>query len=55
MATGKSWRGKHLVVDYGANSIAFGSDVDAEELTEIKSSIHMASGKPIRLGDELPE
>ncbi len=28
--SGSSWRGTHLVFDYGANSVAFGADVSAE-------------------------
>ena len=53
--SGKSWRGTHFVFDYGANSVAFGSDVDAADLTGIRNSIHMVSGKPIRRGEALPE
>lgn len=53
--SGKSWRGAHYVFDYGVNSAAFGSDVNADELTEIRNSIHMLSGIPIRRGDALPE
>jgi len=53
--SGKSWRGKHFVFDYGANSVAFGSDVDGEELTEIRNSIHMVSGRAVRRGEALPE
>jgi hypothetical protein len=53
--SGSSWRGTHLVFDYGANSVAFGSDVSAEELTEVRNSIHMISGKAVRRGEALPE
>ena len=53
--SGTSWRGTHFVFDYGANSAAFGSDVNGDELAEIRSSIHMASGTAIRRGDALPE
>ena len=53
--SGTSWRGKHFAFDYGANLAAFGSDVNSDELAEIRSSIHMASGTAIRRGDALPE
>ena len=53
--SGSSWRGTHLLFDYGANQGSFGSDVSAEELTEIRNSIHMLSGIPVRRGDALPE
>jgi hypothetical protein len=53
--SGKSWRGTHFVFDYGANSVAFGSDINRDELAEIRSSIHMASGTAIRRGEALPE
>jgi hypothetical protein len=53
--SGKSWRGKHFVFDYGANGIAFGSDVNPAELTELRNSIHMVSGKAVRRGDASPE
>lgn len=53
--SGSSWRGTHLLFDYGANSVAFGSDVGAEELTEVRNSIHRVSGKAVRRGDALPE
>jgi hypothetical protein len=38
-----------------ANSVAFGSDVNAEELAEIRSSIHMISGTAVRRGDASPD
>jgi hypothetical protein len=53
--SGKSWRGSHLVFDYGANSIGFGSDLGPVELGEIESSIRMASGESIRKGEATPE
>jgi hypothetical protein len=53
--SGKSWRGAHYVFDYGANSVAFGSAVDPDELSGIRNSIHMLSGKPVRRGEALPE
>ena len=53
--SGRSWRGTHFVFDYGANSVAFGSDINSDELAEVRSSIHMASGTAIRRGEALPE
>lgn len=52
--SGKSWRGQHFAFDYGANQGAFGSHVQADELTEIRNGIHMASGQFIRRGEALP-
>ena len=49
--SGRSWRGSHLVFDYGANSVAFGSNLGQAELGEIESGIRMASGKSIRRGE----
>lgn len=49
--SGRSWRGTHLQFDYGANSVAFGSDVDERELTTLANDIHMASGQAIRRGE----
>jgi len=53
--SGRSWRGSHLVFDYGANTFAFGSDVDDAELAEIRASIETASGSALRVGDATPE
>lgn len=53
--TGRSWRGPHFVFDYGANQGSFGSDVQANELTEVKNGIHMASGQAIPDRDAVPE
>jgi hypothetical protein len=49
--SGKSWRGRHFAFDYGANTFAFGSDVEAMELGAVESGVRMASGKSIRKGD----
>ncbi len=51
----KSWRGPHLVFDYGANSVAFGTDLDQSDLRRLRASIETASGKSIRSGDATPE
>ena len=53
--SGKSWRGPHLVFDYGANSVAVGSDIDAVDVADMKGQIQMASGKTIRRGDATKE
>jgi hypothetical protein len=47
----KSWRGGHLVFDYGANSVAVGSDISGDEAIDIKHHIQDASGQTIRRGD----
>ncbi|NND57658.1 MAG: hypothetical protein HKN57_10410 [Xanthomonadales bacterium] len=53
-SSGTSWRGKHAVFDYGANPIAFGSDVNGEELIEIRHAIRRESGVAVRRGEALP-
>ena len=53
--SGKSWRGMHFAFDYGANTVAFGSDVNGDELTEIENSIQVVSGTAVRSGEALPE
>jgi len=51
--SGKSWRGPHLVFDYGANTVAFGSNMGAEELLELRSQLENVTGVKIRRGDAL--
>jgi hypothetical protein len=53
--SGRSWRGSHLLFDYGSNSIAFGSDVGTVELGQVESGIRMASGSAIRKGEASAE
>jgi hypothetical protein len=53
--SGKSWRGSHLVFDYGANSVAVGSAISDEELNDLKARIQMATGTALRRGDASPE
>jgi len=53
--SGKSWRGSHLVFDYGANSVALGSAIRDDELSELTSQIQIATGTALRRGDALPE
>lgn len=50
----RSWRGPHLAFDYGANTVAVGSDINGDELSEIRSQLRAATGKNIRHGDALP-
>jgi len=52
--SGSSWRGKHVVFDYGANPFRFGSDVDEEQLAEIRNGIATLSGAAVRSGGPLP-
>lgn len=49
--SGSSWRGKHFAFDYGANAVSFGSDVDEDQLAEIRNSIQMISGTAVRRGE----
>ena len=53
--SGKSWRGKHFVFDFGANTVSFGSAVNSDELAEIRHGIQTGSGVEIRRGAALPE
>ena len=52
--SGKSWRGPHLVFDYGANMVAVGSAINGDEVAEVTSQIKAATGQDIRHGDALP-
>lgn len=49
--SGKSWRGGHLAFDYGANTIAFGSNIEASELTELNQQLETATVAEIRSGE----
>ena len=51
--SGKSWRGPHLVFDYGANTVALGSNIGAEELAELRNQLENVTGVKIRRGDAL--
>jgi len=53
--SGTSWRGPHLVFDYGSQEIAFGSMIDKFRLPEIKNRIELAAGTSLRKGEALPE
>ncbi len=50
----RSWRGAHIVFDYGTNTIAVGSGVDDDDLAVLKSQIEMTTGMVIRSGEALP-
>lgn len=52
---GRSWRGAHLVFDYGANPVAVGSDVGEADLTDLTRGIESASGQSVRSGAATPE
>lgn len=51
----KSWRGSHCVFDYGANTVAVGSNISGYEMATLRSQLQMASGSKIRRGDALAE
>ena len=48
--SGNSWRAAHIAFDYGANPVAFGSAVDAEDAAELIRQIRAAAGGVIRSG-----
>jgi hypothetical protein len=52
---GNSWRGTHMVFDYGANPVSFGSDVSSEIQSDIESGLAAASGSLIGKGPARPE
>jgi hypothetical protein len=52
--SGKSWRGSHLVFDYGANPVAVGSAISSAEVAALQSDIQIATGATIRRGEALP-
>ncbi len=53
-SSGKSWRGPHLVFDYGVNAVAVGSAINGDEVEKIRDQLKLATGKAIRSGDALP-
>jgi hypothetical protein len=52
---GNSWRGTHMVFDYGANPVSFGSAVSSETQSAIESGIASSSGSVIGKGPARPE
>jgi hypothetical protein len=53
--SGKAWRGSHLVFDYGANTIAFGSNIRGDEVAELRGQLEFATGAKIRRGNARAE
>jgi hypothetical protein len=53
--SGTSWRGTHLLFDYGANTIAVGSDIGADEVATLRNQLQMATGAEIRRGEATAE
>jgi hypothetical protein len=53
--SGKSWRGPHLVFDYGPNTVAFGSDIRGEEVSALRAQLEFATGAKIRHGKALDD
>lgn len=53
--SGKSWRGAHFVFDYGANTVAFGSDIDPSTIARLEEEITAESGVTLRSGEATPE
>ena len=53
--SGTSWRGPHMVFDYGSHEVAFGSEIDERQTGDIQSFIEMATGNKIREGEARPE
>ena len=53
--SGRSWRGPHLLFDYGANDYALGSNMSPEDAASMRTDIQMASGKLVRRGEASAE
>lgn len=51
----RSWRGTHLVFEYGANTHRLGSDLDEADRAEISRGIEVASGFAVRNRDASSE
>jgi len=45
--SGKSWRGPHVVFDYGTNPVALGSDIGASEVTDLRHQLENVTGVKI--------
>jgi len=54
-SSGHSWRAGHMVFDYGANAVQFGSDLDGAAAIELTHAIESAAGGSLRRGEALPE
>jgi len=53
--SGRSWRGSHLLFDYGANTVAFGSAISMDEASEMMRLLEAGVGQSIRVGKARPE
>jgi len=53
--SGHSWRGPHLVFDYGANAARFGSDLEQADARRIESRLETVTGARIMRGEAAPE
>jgi hypothetical protein len=53
--SGRSWRGGHMLFDYGANPVRFGSDLDGATAIDLRHAVEAACGTEIRSGEALPE
>ena len=49
--SGHSWRKGHMLFDYGANAVRFGSGLDGAAAIELTHAIEAATGMSIRRGD----
>jgi hypothetical protein len=52
--SGHSWRGGHMVFDYGANAVQFGSDLDGTASIDLTHAIEGAARTAIRKGEAFP-
>jgi hypothetical protein len=52
--SGYSWRGGHMIFDYGANAVRFGSNLDGAAAIELTDAVETATGTTIRRGEALP-
>jgi len=52
--SGHSWRGGHMVFDYGANAVRFGSELDGMAAIDLTHAIESAARTVIRRGEASP-
>jgi hypothetical protein len=52
--SGHSWRAGHMVFDYGANAVQFGSEIDGAAAIDLTHAIENAAQTTIRKGEALP-
>lgn len=53
--SGTSWRGEHLMFDYGANAVSVGSAINAEEASELIRLLEAGMGGAVRKGEAHPD